>query len=442
MNAELLSKVHQNDEASVLDLLARGADSNCREPRTDVTPLHRAAIWGRANLISILLARGAHVDAVDNVFGYSPLMDAAAIGSVDSVRMLLAAGASIDKVNFEGRTALHLATAYNFGAVVDVLLAHNASPDIPDAEGKTPLHTAASYYHERLTAIKPNASRTDEPHNHSCAALDDAPGGGHSAIFSALLKHSSHPAMRDNNGNTPLHLAATDGYHNAVCQLLAVTERDITNDMGRTPLHLAAEKGHLAVINVLLKHGFQPDCQSIRGDTPMHRAIAYKRFEAVQAILAATPKPGVVNGHADTALHLAVDRGFVDIAKTLLINGTAPNARSPDNGRTALHHAAASMHSDCIDLLLANGGGTNIKDAGGRTPLAIAKVKGNASIINKLASPPPRCLQPLSLQKICRALIRTRLADNHPRQPLSASIDRLDFLPRNVRDYLYSSFAF
>lgn len=54
MNAELISKVIQNDEASVLELLALGADPDCPGP-DDCTPLLLAARGKNADLISILL---------------------------------------------------------------------------------------------------------------------------------------------------------------------------------------------------------------------------------------------------------------------------------------------------------------------------------------------------------------------------------------------------
>ena len=567
MNAELISKALQQDEASVHELLARGANPNCRDSDGS-TPLFQVVLEKNTNLVSTLPAYGADISATENRSGSTPLIIAASAGFVDGVRILLTEGASVNDADSEGHTALHIATAYNFGAVVDVLLAHNASPDIPDGEGKTPLHAAASYYHQSPTAINPNARRTDKSHDHNWTALDNFPGNGHNAIFSALLKNSSRPDMRDNSGSTPLHLAARDGYQKAVCQLLAVTaELDITDHEGQTPLHRAAAGGHSAVISMLQKHGFQPDCKDNKGNTPLHLAARSGRFEAVremlttslltscdhgcavldnvpghspissvplkhcylpdmcnnkgntplhlaaadghleavcqllavtaepdsanhngrtplhvaaaaghstvislllkhglqpdckdnkdntplhlavksrsfgavQEMLAAPLKANAINFHGHTPLHLAIREGRVEMAKALLINGADPNIRSTrfgSYGETALHFATSRNRSECIDLLLANGARTDIKDNLGFTPLAEKKDK---AIINKLTNPPLRYLQPQSLQSSCRAAIRTRLVANHPRQPLSASIDKLDCLPRIMKVYLYSA---
>ena len=51
-----------------------------------------------------------------------------------------------------------------------------------------------------------------------------------------LLKHSSLPDMCNMSGDTPLHLAARDGYHKVVCQLLKVTTQiDTAGYQGYTP---------------------------------------------------------------------------------------------------------------------------------------------------------------------------------------------------------------
>ena len=441
MNAALFSGVNQNDEASVLNLLARGVNPNCRDSNY-FTPLHRAAYAGKANLVSILLAHGANARAASNKSGTTPLSLAALRGFVDVAGMLLAEGARVDTADWIGLTALHFATFHNHPAMVDLLLAHGASPDVPDKTGLTPLHVAAFYYHDALAKARlADIHQTDKPRV-SCAELDNAPGGHHSLIFSALLKRSSRPDMQDDSGDTPLHLAAIDGYHTAICQLLGVTvEWDTVNHKGYTPLHLAAVEGHSDAINKLLEHGCQPDAKTNTGDTPLHLAIISQQDDAVQAVLAAALKLDTTNNYGVTALQLAIRTGSVEVVKTLLNNGANPDTCSSIDGWTALHVAVSANEVECVDLLLANGARTDIKDLRGNTPMAIAKTSHNSIAINKLTNPPPRFFQPQSLQQNCRATIRTRLIANWPGQSLSATINKLDYLPRYVRNYLYYPLA-
>ena len=59
--------------------------------------------------------------------------------------------------------------------------------------------------------------------------------------------------MKDDQGWTPLHLAAHNG-HLAVCDFILQNAMDINpkDSEGWTPLHSAAQKGHMEVYNFLL----------------------------------------------------------------------------------------------------------------------------------------------------------------------------------------------
>ena len=444
MNAELFSKVYENDEASVLDLLANGADPNCRDTH-DFTPLHRATIGENANLVSILVAHGANVEAKPKDNDLTALKIAVTDGLVDVARTLLEGGALVNRADESSFTPLHHATINQCGKLVDCLLAHGANPDAPNRNGTTPLHIAAS--DDRLAFYDANYSDTDSIpdglFDDSSTEFEFTRNDGDKAIFSALLKHSSRPDMPDGKGNTPLHFAAKSGFHEAVCQLLAVpVQHDIANLDGHTPLHQAAGWGHSADVRILLKHGCQPDCKDNDGETPLHHAVRSGRPEVVQEMLAASLEPDAIDPCGRTPLQYAICSDYFDIARTLLINGAAPDACSRD-GRTALHYAIGSLKcSHFIDLLLANGARTDIKDHNGSTPLALAETYQNKTAIEKLVNPSRRRLQPRSLQISCRKAIRTRLIANHPQQTLSTSIDKLDYFPWDARDYLYSALAF
>jgi hypothetical protein len=54
-------------------MLASGFDPNAKD-KDQVTPLHRAAMAGRAEAVRVLLAHGASVDNLDGMFSATPLV--------------------------------------------------------------------------------------------------------------------------------------------------------------------------------------------------------------------------------------------------------------------------------------------------------------------------------------------------------------------------------
>jgi ankyrin repeat protein len=75
-----------------------------------------------------------------------------------------------------------------------------------------------------------------------------------------------------------------------------------------------------------------------------------------------------------TPLHLAAFFGHVDIARALLDGGADVHAVSHNNlANTSLHAATAGKHPDVALLLLERGADPLRADAGGYTPLEIAR---------------------------------------------------------------------
>eukprot|EP00794_Sanderia_malayensis_P018923 gene18923-20827_t len=83
------------------------------------------------------------------------------------------------------------------------------------------------------------------------------------------------------------------------------------------------------------------------------------------------------------ALFIASHRGKTDLVGRLIDEGSDTNAVTK-LGRTALHAAAASDSSKCIDLLLEKGASTEIMDNSGKTASSVANDYGNRGSEKKL----------------------------------------------------------
>lgn len=76
--------------------------------------------------------------------------------------------------------------------------------------------------------------------------------------------------MRDRMGNTPLHLAATDGHAQVVDELVyRGAEVETRNLAGRTALHVASMNGHLHIIFILCTAGASARSRDREGRRPV-----------------------------------------------------------------------------------------------------------------------------------------------------------------------------
>ncbi|WP_425571257.1 ankyrin repeat domain-containing protein [Novipirellula rosea] len=82
-----------------------------------------------------------------------------------------------------------------------------------------------------------------------------------------LLDHHANPDATDDQGNTPLHIAASKGYMPVIRLLLTNhATATISNNQLYTPIHNAAAEGHTIAVRTMLDHE-----QSMK--TFIHRCI-------------------------------------------------------------------------------------------------------------------------------------------------------------------------
>uniref|UniRef100_A0A670YIX1 VPS9 domain-containing protein n=1 Tax=Pseudonaja textilis TaxID=8673 RepID=A0A670YIX1_PSETE len=136
------------------------------------------------------------------------------------------------------------------------------------------------------------------------------------------------PFSRDDQGFTPLHVAAIYGQAPLIDLLVSkgavVTATDYH---GSTPLHLACQKGYQNVTLLLLHYKSSTEAQDNNGNTALHLACIYGHEDCVKALVyydVHSCKLDIGNEKGDTPLHIAARWGYQGIIEVLLQNGANP----------------------------------------------------------------------------------------------------------------------
>ena len=151
-------------------------------------------------------------------------------------------------------TPLHIACDSGHTDMLDLLLTYKPNLVATSSTGWTPLHVAANKGY--LIGIHKLIER---------ANVSDTQG-----VVDA----------KDGNGMTPLMVACVAGQLEAVQLLIGSYSANPTlkNNMGDTPLHLSCHWGHTTLVRYLLdlKVSFCVNVreQNVHGNTPLHRACA------------------------------------------------------------------------------------------------------------------------------------------------------------------------
>eukprot|EP01156_Anaeramoeba_ignava_P021525 Anaeramoba_ignava/c19208_g1_i1.p1 GENE.c19208_g1_i1~~c19208_g1_i1.p1 ORF type:complete len:300 (-),score=117.74 c19208_g1_i1:1206-2105(-) len=219
-----------------------------------------------------------------------------------------------------------------------------------------------------------------------------------------------------------LHEAAWTHSLDEIEKLIQVEGIDpnVVDDDGKTPLHIAAKEGDYETIRALIENGALPSVTDFDGITPYdiliqqenEKSIAFvKNFCDLRGIVLFTKKEPVESNlpreftslhkqivvgnedeaiqliksgqvHIETkatngqnALHIAAQTSRLQVLKFLIRQGIDINTLS-DNHRTALHFAAARGNIDCCRELLEQGIDVNLKDSTQETALHLAALNG------------------------------------------------------------------
>ena len=228
-------------------------------------------------------------------------------------------------------------------------------------------------------------------------SIHDAATNGNIEVVKQHLASGTDVDVKDEEGATPLHYAATK----EITELLIANGADVNakDKYGRTPLHYAVDR---EIAELLIANGANVNAKDGDGETPLdltnteiadllrehggkhgviNGAAADGDIEAVKKFLAVGTDVNTKDGWEWTPLHYAAIRGHKEIAELLIAKGANVNAKEQD-GYTPLHLARRG-HKEIVELLIAAGADVNAKGDDGRTPLDMADDKETADLLRK-----------------------------------------------------------
>jgi hypothetical protein len=195
--------------------------------------------------------------------------------------------------------------------------------------------------------------------------------GDYLKVKELINKSPSEINNTDKNGNTPLHIAATNGYYE-ICELLIEKEADIeaVNSFDFTPLCNAINYKNVEIAEFLINSIADFKSENNRSKEALIFAVSHKLYDIVDLLL----KKGAdisATGHGyinNQAIHVCEN---VAIADLLIRNGADINARN-NYGKTPLHQLAGAYASEqysMIRYLVKQGANINMRNNNDFTPL-------------------------------------------------------------------------
>jgi len=208
---------------------------------------------------------------------------------------------------------------------------------------------------------------------------------GASQIVTALIRIAPDPTFLDIQNNemyAPLHIAVLVNQAAMVRKLvIAGAATDIRDQEGNTPLHLAAKRGHLGCAKELLRSISTEELK----DSPM---MANSHQHSPSSLL------NLKNYNGEHCIHLATFGQHYELIWLLRNQQADMSSLEGRSGKTALHYAV-NMGDERLVRLLAlpkdmDGCGVwlNARDWSGRTALQCATINGDENIANLLKSLP------------------------------------------------------
>ncbi len=331
------------------------------------TLLGHACANNMQNMVKLLLNYGADcnkyscvkIPSHGSVYG-TPLAFAVITGYLGPLKLLLKAkNIDVNKVNYNKRTALHLATSdrrtYLLSkrfSIIKELIKHGAKVNVKDSIGWTPIDNVISGI-----VLKYNYN----PSVDACSLLE------------FLLKNSKHQCIENSFQLEKNTVSTFVTISMLVCREMTKSLSSENNDL-------------LQVVKILFSYGVKITLNPIT--SKMMQKLVFNSYNFNQKSKKILEKLVLANqedSHGITPLCKAVQANDLKKAKQCLANGTLVNRPNVDRNRFyPLHLAVLQNNAQIVSYLISQGAWLDSKDCHGFTPFHKAAEKGNVAMVKLL----------------------------------------------------------
>lgn len=363
-----------------------------------LTPLQLAARKGYTEIVRLLVEYShSHVNFPHDC--NEALSYAAIEGHWKVISIMLNYTSTQNPIDSNGNTALHLSCKKGHTKIVGRLIdLGKFDVEFRTKLGLTSLHIAAEEGHasvvteliQRGANIDCQKSNTDGEQTNGEKAIHVAARNGKDLVVAALQDFKDMSADQDQDGNTPVMLAARAG-HTSVLKLLLSTARNKTPEQLWTnsfPLHMAVSNNDEELGRILIDHGYKVDFRNGLGEAPIHVATELKSLSMIKWLMYNGADLRSKNKQGETALFFAVDKEAMEVCKTIL---EAPADKilefidiADGDGDTPLYQACVRQNKSIVQLLLDHKANPNQKCSLGWTPLHQIATSVGAEIMQLL----------------------------------------------------------
>jgi NF-kappa-B inhibitor alpha len=189
--------------------------------------------------------------------------------------------------------------------------------------------------------------------------------------FISMTPDCHHLNMANRLLQTPLHLAVITGQTGVVRRLLVAGADICARDRhGNTPIQIAAREGYQDVVSTLLEPVRENELAQNKHETS-HQNIPQNL--------------NVRNYEGHTCLHVASLHGNRAVMQILLANGSDVNTGDGKSGRTVLHYAAETNNVEIVKFLLQQDNvNVNARTYGGVSARMLADSRDYSGVVTVL----------------------------------------------------------